>query len=254
MTNTRKATSKIASVFLIVAMLLSTMCIASTVTAGAAGPISADNRVSLYSASPYFGKYGMTSYEVYIQTRDDCTSQKVYVHYNYMDGQPWRDQEAELFTVQNDGSKIWKANFTSYNTRYCIKYVANGVTYWDNNNGKDYTGGNVLGNAPVVSEKLGYQYPYQGFMVNALLQNYAYHKNVFVRYTTDGWNSYRDASMNYSATNSDGSETWTTYLPISGSEASGEGFEYAICYQVNGKEYWANNFGANYNRSYYIYH
>lgn len=249
-----RTVTKIASIVLTLAMMLSIFCVVGTVSAGAAGPISANNRVSLYSANPYFSKYGMTSYEVFIQTRDDCKSQKVYVHYNYLDGQQWRDQEAELYTVMNDGSKIWKANITSYNTRYCIKYVANGVTYWDNNNGKDYTYGNTLGNAPIVSERLGYQYPYQGFMVNVLLQNYAYHKNVFVRYTTDGWNTCRDEAMHYSATNESGSETWTTYLPISGSDAMSEGFEYAICYQVNGREYWANNFGENYDRSYYIYH
>ena len=253
MTNTRKATTKIASILLIVAVLIGTMCIAGTVTAGAAS-ISANNRVSLYSANPYFSKYGMTTYEVFIQTRDDCSNQKVYVHYNYMDGDPWQEREAEFYTRLSDGSKIWKAYFTSFNAKYCIKYVANGVTYWDNNNGKDYIGGNVIENAPIVSERLGYQYPYQGFMVNALLQNYAYHKNVYVRYTTDGWNSFRDEPMHYSSTKTDGTEEWTTYLPISGSDASGEGFEYAICYQVNGKEYWANNFGENYDRSYYIYH
>ena len=248
-----RSITRIASIVLTLVMILSIFCVAGTVSAGAA-PISANHRVSVYCASPYFSKYGFTSYEVYIQTRDDCKNQKVYVHYNYMDGQQWRDQEAELYTILNDGSKIWKANFTSYNTKYCIKYVANGVTYWDNNNGKDYTYGNVIGSADIVSEKLGYQYPYQGFMVNALLQNYAYHKNVFVRYTTDGWNTCHDEPMHYSASNDDGTENWTTYLPISGAEASGEGFEYAICYQVNGREYWANNFGENYDRSYYIYH
>ena len=242
--------TKIASIVLTLAMILSLFC----VSASAAGPINANNRVSLYSAHPYFSKYGMTSYEIYVQTRDDCKDQKIYIHYNYLNGQQWRDQEAEFYTYLNDGSKLWKATITSYNTRYCIKYVANGVTYWDNNGGKDYTYGNILGNAPIASERLGYQYPYQGFMVNALLQNYAYHKNVFVRYTTDGWNTCHDESMHYLETNDDGSERWTTYLPISGTDASGEGFEYAICYQVNGKEYWANNYGKNYDRSYYIYH
>ena len=31
-------------------------------------------------------------------------------------------------------------------------------------------------------------------------------------------------------------------------------FEYAICYRVNGKEYWANNFGANYDASFSVRH
>ena len=97
MTNTRKATAKIASVFLIAAMLLGVMCMAFTVSAGAA----TYDRVKLYSASPYFVKYGMTTYEVFIQTKDNAVDQKVYVHYNYMNGQPWQDREAEYFTTLN---------------------------------------------------------------------------------------------------------------------------------------------------------
>ena len=257
MKNTRKMT-KIASIVLTLAMLLSIFCIMGTVSAGASSipeAISANSRVKLYCASPYFSKYGSTSYEVYIQTRDDCRNQKVYVHYNYMNGQAWKDQEAVLYTTLNDGSKIWKASFSSYSTAYCIKYVANGVTYWDNNNGKNYHSGTSIGSAAVVSQKLGYQYSdWSGYQISALLRNLAYHKNVFVRYTTDGWHTYRDQALNYSESHDDGTETWTTYLKISNTECHSENFQYAICYRVNGREYWANNFGANYDRSYYVYH
>ena len=252
MKNTRTITKRIASIVLTLAMLLSLVCVLGTVSAGAAST----GRVSLYCASPTFSKYGMTSYEVFIYTRDDCKSQKVYVHYNYMNGQAWHDQEAELYTTLNDGAKIWRATFTSYNTEYCIKYVANGVTYWDNNNGRNYSYGTSIGSAaPVISQRFGYQYSdWSGFQISALLQNYAYHKNVFVRYTTDGWKSYRDQALTYSESHSGNTETWTTYLHLSNAECHSEEFEYAICYQVNGREYWANNFGENYDRSYYIYH
>ena len=248
MTNTRKTTTKITSVFLIVAMLLGMMCIASTVSAGAA----ANDRVKLHSATPYFVKYGMTTYEAYIQTKDYASNQKVYVHYNYMDGQAWQDKEAEYFTTLNDGTKIWKAYFTSFNARYCIKYVADGVTYWDNNNGNDYLAGNTIGSAPVISERMLYQYPYMGYTVMAQLQNYAYHKNVFVRYTTDGWNSYSDIPMFYYQSNFTGTETWCATLPMGRDQFTSEDFHYAICYQVNGQEYWANNFGADYGRDHHI--
>lgn len=254
MKNTRNTVTRIASIVLTFVMMLSLLCIVGTASAGAAAAPS-HARFSLYCASPYFSKYGAASYEVYIQTRDDARSQKVYVHYNYMDGQAWRDAEAEFYTTLNDGSKIWKANFTSYNTQYCIKYVANGVTYWDNNNGRNYSSGTSIGsNAAITAQKLGYQYGgWNGFQINAVLHNYAYHKNVFVRYTTDNWNTYRDQALGYSSTNSDCTEVWTTYIGISDAECHSEGFRYAICYQVNGREYWANNFGQDYDRSYYIY-
>lgn len=246
MTQTRK-TTKIAAFVLTLAMLLSAFCIAGTATAGAA-----TDRVSLYSSNVYFSKYGASTYEVFVQTKDNASNQQVFIHYNYMNDTEWKDSEATYVTTLNDGSKIWKATFSSFDTKYAIKYIADGETFWDNNNGKDYNGSETIGVAPVVSQRLGYQYNKENFKVNAVLQNYAYQKNVFVRYTTDGWKTCKDQALNYSASNNDGTETWTTALNVA-DNASYTDFQYAICYQVNGQEFWANNFGANYNGNYYIY-
>ena len=87
------------------------------------------------------------------------------------------------------------------------------------------------------------------YKVNAVLQNYAYNKNVFVRYTTDGWKSFKDQKLTYSSTNANGTENWTTTVY----DATNSNIEYAVCYQVNGTEFWANNFGANYDGTYYIH-
>lgn len=248
MTTTKKST-KIAAIVLTLAMLVSVFCIAGTVSANAAA-----DKVSLYSSSVTFSKYGASTYEIFVQTKDNAADQKVYVHYNYLDGYDWRDAEATYTTTLSDGSKIWKAVFSSYNTKYAIKYVADGNTYWDNNNGNDYDGSNIIGSAPVASQRLGYQYtPFNGYKVNAVLQNYAYNKEVFVRYTTDGWNFFKDQQLGYSTTNADGTETWTTTLNEDLSGLGINDFQYAICYKVNGNEYWANNFGANYNRSFQIH-
>ena len=251
MTITRKSHSvRIASIVLTLAMLLSVFCIAGSVSAGAV-----TDRVSLYSNSVHFSKYGGNSYEIYVQTRDNAKDQKVYIHYNYLDSMAWQDAEAAYYTTLSDGSKIWRAYFSSFNTRFAIKYVADGVTYWDNNNGKDYNGAEVIGSAPVSAERLGRQYySSNGYRVSAVLQNLAYHKNVFVRYTTDGWKSWKDQSMSYSKTNADGTETWTATLDYANNSYASDGFEYAICYRVNGQEYWANNFGKNYDNTYYIHH
>ena len=243
MTKTNK-TTKIAAIVLTLAMLLSVFCIAGTATAGAA-----TDRVRLYSSNRTFSKYGAATYEVYVQTRDNAQNQKVTVHYFYMPSLGWGDAVATYVTTLNDGSKIWKATFSSFACQYAIKYEADGQIIWDNNNGKDYTGSDVVGTAPVAVERLGYQYNTENYQINAVLQNYAYHKNVFVRYTTDGWKSYQDKALNYVQTNANGSETWSTKVNANGSD-----FQYAICYQVNGTEYWANNFGANYDFSYCIHH
>ena len=247
-----KATRRITSLILTIAMILSLICVAGTVTTGAA-----TKKVSLYSSTVYFSKYGGSTYETFIQTTGKAKEEKVYVHYNYLDHMDWQDAEAELYTTLNDGSKIWRVCFSSFNTKYCIKYVADGKTYWDNNNGKDYDGSTRLGSAPIMADRVGYQYTgwYSGLNVYANLKNYAYHKNVFVRYTTDSWKSHRDVAMSYSSTNADGTETWKANLDVDFTGwTDRDQFEYAICYRVNGKEYWANYFGNNFDSYYYINH
>ena len=83
------------------------------------------------------------------------------------------------------------------------------------------------------------------------MQNYAYVKDVKVRYTTNNWASYKDVAMKYSSTNQDGTEEWSASLNDYIEDFSG--FQYCISYTVNGRTYWANNFGKNYDSSYRIY-
>ena len=241
MTKTRK-TTKAAAIILTIAMLVGMFCIFGTTTAGAAS-----DRVSLYSSNVTFCKYGISSSEVYIKTKDNAANQEVYVHYFYLDTLPWQDAKAEYVTTLSDGSKIWKANFSSFNTQFAIKYVADGQEIWDNNNGKNYTRADVCGSAPVTVERVGYDY--YNVPIKAVLQNYAYNKNVFVRYTTDGWKTSKDKNLSYSSTNANGTENWTVALD----DVTNVNLEYAVCYQVNGTEFWANNFGKNYDGFFYIH-
>ncbi len=236
-----------------IAVMLSVFSIA-----GSATSVAATDKVSLYSSDVTFEKYGAKTYEIFVQTKDNANDQEVYIHYFYMDSLDWADTEAEYVTTLNDGSKIWRAYLSSYNCQYAIKYVADGATYWDNNNGSNYNGTETIVSAPVeVKRRSGFYYDLENYQIDVVLQNYAYNKNVFVRYTTDGWNTYNDASLSYSNTNSNGTETWTTKIDISSIIANNynySGFEYAVCYQVNGNEYWANRFGKNYDINYSIHH
>lgn len=247
-----KTTKKLrfATILLTLAMTLGMLGAFGTTTAGAA-----TDKVSLYSSGITFTKYGSRTYEVFIQTRDDAFDQQVFVHYNYMDSLGWSNAKAEYVTTLNDGSKIWKAAFASFNTRYAIKFIADGREYWDNNDGKDYNGTETLGTAPIVAERAGAGVAFSNtYVINAALQNYAYQKNVFVRYTTDNWKTCRDQALSYNTTKTDGTELWKTVLCLPNGCTFNSEFKYALCYQVNGKEYWANNFGANYDLSYCIHH
>ena len=152
MTTTRKST-KAAAIVLTLTLLVGMFCIFGTATTSAA-----TDRVSLYSSSVTFSKYGSSNREVFIKTNDNAANQEVYVHYCYMDNQPWQAAKAEYVTTLSDGSKIWKAVITSYKTQYAIKYVADGQEIWDNNNGKNYTRADVCGSAPVTVERVGDDY------------------------------------------------------------------------------------------------
>ena len=247
MTKTFKA-GKAAALILAVAMIVSMVCVAGMTTASAY-----TNKVTLYSADVTYSHWGSETYEVFIQTKDNASEQAVYVHYYSDLASGWRDAQADYVTTLSDGSKIWKAVFSTLGCKYALKYVGDGVAYWDNNSGNDYTGAK-LGTAPVAAKRNFKSYDLSRYKIDAVLQNYAYNKNVFVRYTTDGWNTYSDAALSYDATNSDGTETWTTNIDISAIKSYDDydKFEYAVCYRVNGTEYWANYFGSNYGMNYYI--
>ncbi len=247
MTQTSR-TNKIVATFFALAMAFGVFFITSVTTASAA-----TDRVSMYSISPTFSKYGFTSYEVYIRTNDNAQEQNVTVHYYYVPSSDWQDTEATYVTTLNDGSKIWRANFSSLDCQYVIKYEADGEIIWDNNDGHNYNRSELIGTAPIEALRYGYQYDMDNYKVGAVLKNFAYNKNVFVRYTTDGWNTYSDAALAYDDTNDDGTENWSTTLSL-GEIADSEDFEYAICYQVNGQVYWANNFGDNYDFNDCIHH
>lgn len=235
------------SVFLTLSILVSFFGLFANIKVNAA-----TDRVSMYSAGISFSKYGMTTREIYVQTNDSASDQHVYIHYNYMDGQDWLDREATYVTTLSDGTKIWKATVSSYNIQYAIKYVADGQVFWDNNNGQDYTR-EEIGTAPITVRRGVYPYTSYNntYSIEVLLKNYAYEKNVQVRYTQDNWATYSDASLSYDSTNSDGTELWNVQLNLDDRGTSD--FQYCIYYQVNGQTYWANNFGQNYDLQYYVH-
>ena len=237
---------KSVSLALAFTMLLSLFCIMSKTNVGAV-----TDKISMYSSNVTFSRYGMSTHTIYIKTTDNASSQQVYVHYNYLNGEEWRDKEAKYFTTLSDGSKIWEVSITSYNMEYAIKYIADGNEYWDNNNGNNYHD-EIIGSAPIEVQRVGHQSA-SNYTINVVLQNFAYEKDVKVRYTEDNWATQHDIAMHYVSTNDDGTEVWATTLNLS--NTSGRIFEYCAYYynKSNNQTYWANNFGQNYDSSYRIY-
>lgn len=151
--------------------------------------------------------------------------------------------------------EIWLLNSGTTIDQFVVKYEVNGDTYWDNNNWNNYalqpTGdtkmiGNpnvILGGAHISNNKLN---------VTIGVKNLAYHKEVGIVYTTNGWATFHTAYASYDKSHlpSDHygqiqAESWKLKISIGTARSA----EFAIFYNVNGQTYWDNNFGRNYSVS-----
>ncbi len=209
---------------------------------------AASNPVKMYSSDVTFSKYGSTTYNVYIQVdANSATSKKVYVHHSTYN-QGWVDTAATYVGKLDSNTEIWKATVSGISTTdYAIKYVGDGVTYWDNNNGNNYVGKDTLGTANVKALPLRYAYTNK-YCVQAAVKNLAYNKTVQVKYTEDNWATTKVATLSYnysdSANNVDYFKTDITVSNL-------KNLKFCVSYTVNGTTYWDNNFGANYDSLFY---
>lgn len=89
------------------------------------------------------------------------------------------------------------------------------------------------------------------YKIVALLKDFAYEKDVKIRYTFDGWNTYKEEGMYYCSQgydmeqlSSDRLQIWDKYFSIEDDKK--ENFEFVLYYGVNGYNYWDNNDEKNY--------
>lgn len=77
--------------------------------------------------------------------------------------------------------------------------------------------------------------------------NVSYRKDVTIRYSTDGWKTVCDEQANYLSTSTDGkTDTFFFRIALPSIWQEGSKMEFAICYGVEGSDYWDNNFFRNY--------
>lgn len=210
-------------------------------------------QVSLIYAKPFAqGLY--IGAEGFVEVENLGADKSVTIHYS-VDGKNWLDSKAEYFGTTHDNYEAWKFQTGTFEigTRgsatiyFTVKYEVNGQTYWDNNNGANYKikgGHGISSEFDFGSGGIAYWIQSQGeenVTVYTQLKNLAYEKDVRVRYSTDNWETYQEASGYYvSSFDNNSKEVWIIDVPTL------EPFEYAISYTVNGTAYWDNNFGENY--------
>lgn len=80
------------------------------------------------------------------------------------------------------------------------------------------------------------------------VKNIAFNKKVTVRYTMNGWETYRDIWADYVSSSADKStDKFTFRIPtFSWLFEDKCDIEFALCYRVNGVEYWDNYDDENY--------
>ena len=229
------------------------------ITAAVAGESTAAVKlVSAHSAVHYkYGPWMQRSFE--IRVKNLAFEKQVAIHHMSYDG-TWVDIPAEFTRSLANGDEIWSATYTSRNdlgTAFCIKYTANGNTYWDNNNGANYNlelnGGALLPEGTNVKGWFSSLYT-SSFNGNILVRNLAYTKDVTVVYSTDNWATTKTVKASYvgprfywgyasvDSPNALGIEYWT----FSATLENAKQISYCISYTVNGVTYWDNNFGGNY--------
>ncbi|KAE9414675.1 hypothetical protein Angca_009982, partial [Angiostrongylus cantonensis] len=76
--------------------------------------------------------------------------------------------------------------------------------------------------------------------------NVAFEKKVFVRYTSNNWQSYMDRAAAYQPSTSKVYDTFTFELDLPTVNDKSNRLEFCICYIANGAENWDSNGGENY--------
>ena len=201
--------------------------------------------VQLYYAQQ--GGPGEAAYDGYfgsIAVKNLGYEKKVTLHYT-QDGVNWSDSDASYSKADPNDSEydIWTFAILSPSSpiTFTIKYEVNGQTYWDNNNGKNYSLNfsniAVLGKSVLKTIR---RYPLSDYPYIIYLKNIDYQKIVKVRYTTDNWSSYQEVNATYSKAENANIDEWN----IPGSIPIGAKFE--VLYSVSGTTYTDNNFGDFY--------
>jgi hypothetical protein len=234
--------------------------------------LSSGVNVKLYKAwTSYNGKYGRYDYtrRFQVEVRNMSFAKKVNIRHKMTDS-TWKDFPLNYLVSTSDNTEIWAADitFSNYNNppsaffadQFVAWFESNGVQYWDNNNGQNYSmqdleGTMLRSDFNVAVDTYFSAFNSSGFYVDVDVRNIAYSKQVSVVYTTDGWVTSHTTSLNFvpyftvgaaqviSSPNKWGMERWLTNISLPSNVTK---IEYAVKYKVNGTDYWDNNFGHNF--------
>lgn len=192
----------------------------------------------------------------YVEVENIAYDKKVTIHYSF-DGVEWADCEAEYYKPTWGNYEAWKfetpTKLPSYRgsitVQFAIKYEVNGQTYWDNNNGKNYSihagysdSGRFDFGVGGIANRIAYKSDdtVRGWLQ---LKDLGEQKDVKVVYSTDNWTTTNEVDAKYYTTFSQNNyvQEWSYTIPTSTNN-----LQYKLSYTVNGTTYIDDNFGEYY--------
>jgi hypothetical protein len=203
-----------------------------------------------------------------IQVKNVAYEKHVYVHHKINDSL-WIDLPAHYDRqCCNSNYELWSLDtsvlyLNNLGNQFVIKYDVLGQTYWDNNNGANYTvlSNNNYGRGPMLGNDINVllRKAYISSIDHKLhadidLRNIAYTKNVVLTYTTDNWQHSTSLNANYQSStligdcsyiywpNAYNVERWSVVSPTT---ITGP-VQLYISYTVNGQTFYDNNYLCNY--------
>jgi hypothetical protein len=159
------------------------------------------------------------NFEGFIEVENIAYIKEINIHYS-VDSQNWQSIAASYAKETFGNKEAWDFNETIAsdsvsNIEFAIEYKVAGQTYWDNNNGQNYT---LASSVPYFDEwNLALVYAQRsnnGTQLTGLikLKNIAFEKDVKIKYTYNGWSTsaYQAASYSedYSYPGDEESEKW----------------------------------------------
>jgi len=185
-----------------------------------------------------------------------------------VNGGSWKELSATRHATTHHNLEAWYFQTPAFfppagqsvTIRFAAKYVVNGITYWDNNGGQDYTikigyktalENILLGSAThyrdyggwAILKNINGGIERLHFHGAVYVQNLAYDKEVKMVYTTDNWDTSHTADFSYSKTMANNIEQWGIMFEVPVDTTT---IQYVISYKVNGMTHWDNNFQQNY--------
>lgn len=198
-----------------------------------------------------------------VKVQNLAFAKDVEIHYT-PDGSTWKDAPLGFSSHFGDYD-LFSGTINEQVEQFVVRYSENGQTFYDNNNGQNYSfesnlttvGGNVTLNKATAKRGSeaggGFVFTTSWLEGEILVNNFGFSKQVGIAITVDGGATWSTVQGLFSGTSTaDGKfvgpvEVWTFKSPELNLNSTNE-FFFAVFYRdlASSNEFWDNNFGQNY--------